>query len=360
MKKIVLGVVVLALVSAAAIAAKRHLDGERIVVQVARAEVGAITTSVSATGTVINREEMTINSPGQGEVVLLNAGEGDAVKKGLVLARLDDRDNRSQIGKARATLRISQQNEDDAKRAYARVQQIFAVGGEARKTLEEAELRLQTMNKEKLVAQEDLHQALAQRERFALSAPVDGIITARAARVGTWVSAGDPLFRLAPAGVREIEVKLDAGDSAAVAVGKVVEAASDAYPGKNWTETITWIAPVTSKDGAANFLAVRISLSPHAPPLVLGQQVDVKIPMVSRSRIVKIPLNATITKQGKRFVAILVDDKIQLLPIVTGVEDLKYSEVTHGLVAGQQIILSEGQALREGAKVTIASHGRSK
>jgi RND family efflux transporter MFP subunit len=316
-------------------------------------ERGSISTFVSAPGNVINRDELTISSPIAGQLIKLHAAEGDTIEKGRLLASFDDRENSILLDKARASLTFAEQNLAEAKRNLERIRQIFEIGGEPRNAVDAAELQVKENQKELLFAKAELHQTQFQRTQLQITAPSAGTLTAAQARAGVWIKPGDPLFKLAPAGVREIEVRLDAADSAAAVLGKTVSVTSDAFAGQSWQEKITWVAPITSKDSTTNSLSVRISLGSDAPPLVLGQQVDVKISTASRDEILKVPSGAIIAMEGAPMVAVAEDSSVRLIPVELGIGDLTHTEITRGLKDGQQIILPEGKPLREGDKIAL-------
>lgn len=351
MKKLSFGIAAFFSAAIAVPFAYSRLNNDGLHVKTVTVKYGAVSTLVSATGNVINRDEFTINSPIAAQLTSVRVKEGDSVRQGQILATLDGREFVIQTDKANAALKLAEQNEVDAKRDWERLEEIFLVGGEARKTVDDAKLRWQTKQKELQVAQQELRQARLQHDRLRITSPVDSTIIARHARVGTWIDAGTPLFKLAPTGMREIEVKLDAGDSAVAVIGKNVSVTTDAYPGREWEEKIIWVAPTTNKDGAANALSVRVSLGLNAPPMVLGQQADVKIVSASVDRALEIPSSAIVSKQGKPLVAVIQNDRVHLIPIVTGIESVTSAEVKSGLSAGQKIILPEGKALREGDKI---------
>ena len=354
MKKFYFGVILLIFFLAAGLTAAKRFNDDGVPVKTLAVERGPISAAVLAAGNVVNREELMINSAVSAQILELGAGEGDLILKGKMLVNLDDRESKTPVDKARTALKFAEKNEANAKRSWEHLQKVFEVGGESRKTVEDAELRWQSSQKESRLVQEDLRQALFQLERYHLTAPIAGTITARAARKGAWVKPGDPLFRLAPLGIKEIEVKLDAGDSAAAVIGKTTVVTSDAFPGKEWQEKIVWVAPATNKEGTSNSLSVRISLGKNAPPLVIGQQADVKVATAERDIALKIPSNTIISKQGKPLVAVIVDDRVHLVPISTGIENLTYTEVISGLNEGQKIIRPEGRTLREGDRVKIS------
>src|SRR4051812_4363157 len=124
MKKIAFGIVFLALVIAAVLFARRQMGDTGIAVKTAIVERGSIRAFFSATGTVINREELVITSPVLAKILELNASEGEFVGKGKILVKLDDRETRIQIEKTRTRLSLLQQAESDAKRDWDRLEKI--------------------------------------------------------------------------------------------------------------------------------------------------------------------------------------------------------------------------------------------
>jgi membrane fusion protein (multidrug efflux system) len=355
MKKLAIGGAAVVLATLAVSIAYGRLNDTGMPVKTAVVEIGPVTAFVSATGHVISREEMTVNSPIAAQLDMVPVKDGDSVQKGQTLARFDGREFAVETEKAIAKLRRAEQSATEAQDDYQRLQQVFQAGGEALKTVDDAKSRWQAMQQELQIAKQELRQARNQQQKLQIVAPAASTVTARHARAGAWVKAGDPLFKLAPAGEREIEVKFDAGDSAAAAVGKAAAVTSDAHPGREWQEKVTWVAPVTNKEGAGNTLNVRMSLGTDAPPLVLGQQVEVKVSSAAVEQTLRVSASAIISRQGRQMIGIIRDGRVHLMPITTGVEGVAWVEVTRGLAQGQRLILPEGKALREGDKVSFAA-----
>lgn len=352
MKKTIFGILFMVLLIVAGLGIQGHLSDRQIPVTTIKVDRGPVTTYVAATGSVIDREELTVVSPVLAQVLSIGPSEGEAVEKGQSLAALDSQEIQVQLSKAEAALKYALQSQSEAKTTWEHLQAIYEVGGESRKAVGDAWLRWQNARKEVSLAQEEVVQAKAQFGRYQLVAPANGVVIGRAARAGTWVRPGDVLFRIAPNGFKEIEVKLDASDSAAAVVGKPVLVSSDAFPGKEWPEKVTWVAPATNRDAASNALGIRISLGKDAPPLVLGQQVDVKIATAVRENVIRIPSNAIVSRQGKSMAATIADGRVRFVPVSVGAENLLYTEITGSLQEGQEIIKPEGKPLRDGEKVT--------
>lgn len=191
-------------------------------------------------------------------------------------------------------------------------------------------------------------------DNLNVTAPFAGLITLSPVRAGQWIIVPpEALFTLADLERREIEVQIDADDSAGIAAGQEVTLSSDAFPGRQWSERVMRLAPSVEKEEAANTVNVYLSLGKAAPPLRLGQQVDVKIRTAFRPKALKVPFAALISKDEKTWVAVIEQGRVKLLPVVTGIEDLTHTEILQGVRAGQQVILAEGKTLNEGDRVRV-------
>lgn len=358
MKKIVLYFLLLLLLGTVVYAGAIGLRGGDMELRGAVLSRGPISSYVSATGTVISRDELTINSPVGGRLSDVMVNEGDDIGAGHLLAKFDAREQAVAIEKLASTLRSAKERSEFAVRDLDSLRRVYQVGGESRRAVDDAELRVATLREERTMAEQSLRQAQLELEKLTLTAPKRSVVTARLARPGVWVRTGDPLFKLAPIDTREIEAKLDASDSAIAVVGKVVTVSSDAYPDKKWQETITWVSPSTSKDGTANNLSARISLGAHAPHLALGQQVDVKLTIDSANNALLLPSNAIIANQGQAKVAVLESGRIHWKPVTTGVESVSMTEIKSGLTLGEKVVVPEGRALREGDRARFAGDVR--
>ncbi len=348
MSKVLYGLLLLICLIALALLVNQRLQDKEVELHAAVVVRGAVNAYVSSAGAVINKEELTLSSPISGQLLAVRVNEGDEVRTGQLLASFDAREFSVALEKAASILKATEQSAEFAARDWAHLLRVYQIGGESRKTVEDAELRYVNLSKERVMAEQSLRQARLDLDKLKLNAPRHSIVTAHVARVGTWVRAGDPLFKLAPVGTREIEIKLDAGDSTTAVVGKAVTVSSEAYLGQDWQEKITWVAPSTNKDGAANTLAVRISLGSAAPRLALGQQVDVRLTSASVNNALQLPTNAIISKQGQPMVAVLDNGRIHLKPITTGIESVNSTEIKSGLTLSEKVALPEGRALREG------------
>jgi membrane fusion protein (multidrug efflux system) len=282
--------------------------------------------------------------------------KGQKVKAGQVLAYLDKREADALLEKARAQAAREREAVDEAARKLRRLREMGRTGGASTQAVEDAETDWRAARARLRVAEAELSVAKIHREKIEITAPFAGVITKKTAEVGQWLEAGTPLFTLVANAGREIEANVDAGDSGIVAVGQTVTVTCDAFPGRAWRETVHWIAPAITADeeDAINTFAVRMTLGPDAPPLLLGQQVDVRIRTARKENVLKLPYGALLDKDDRQQVAVVRDGRVKLVDVSTGIDDFSHIEIVTGLNGNEDVILPQGRkTLENGMAVQI-------
>ena len=327
-------------------------------VDVAIVEQGEIYQAMTYPGKVVSKQKVDIVPPIAGRLVEVLVDEGDNVKKGDLLARLDDREAKTFLSKADASLNSAREDVVLAQRTLERLTQAFKKGAVARQLVEDAEVDLRSAKARESIAEEEVRSAKLGLENPRILSPFDGIVTARLVEVGQWVVPSEILFTVIDPKQREIEVKVDAADSGGIAVGQTVGLSSDAFPGLEWSESVTRLAAATTNVGNANTVSVYISLGSSAPSLRFGQQVDADIRTAWNPNAIKVPFGALISKNGRNWVAVLDtdSDKARMVEVTTGIEDFSHVEIIQGLSVGETIILANGKHIRDGERVTIAAN----
>ena len=329
---------------------------EGVNVQSTVVEQGEIFQSITVPGKVVSKLRVDVTPSIAGRLTNVYVEEGDEVKKDELLARLDDREAKSNLKLSEANLKNAEEDVALAERSLKRLRQAFSKGAVARQLVEEAEVELRSAKARLSVAEEEVRTAKVSLENPRIVAPFSGTITSRYVEVGQWVVPSETLFTLVDQSQREIEVRVDAADSGGIAVGQTVTLASDAFPGLEWTESVTRLAAATSNVGNANTVSVYISLGSSAPSLRYGQQVDAEIRTAWNPSALKVPYGAIINRGGKTYVAVVQDNFVNLVEVETGIEDFTHVEIRQGISVGQHIILANGADIEEGDRVVIGTN----
>ena len=267
------------------------------------------------------------------------------------MLRLDDREAEAQVANAEAGSREAREKVAQTNRTKESLEEVWRVGGTSLQTVKDAESDYQIAVAAREKADAQLRSATLLRDKMKVIAPFTGLITKDTAHVGEWVVPGTPIITLADEKTREIEAVVDDADAGLIAVGESVEISSDAFPGRLWVERVVRLDPAVQKEGTANTITVHISLASNARELRYGQQVDAKIRTAYREKARKVPFEALINKDGKMFVAVMNAGRVQMTPVVSGIENATHVEIREGIQPGQEVILPDGKRLKDGQRV---------
>jgi RND family efflux transporter MFP subunit len=288
---------------------------------------GPAVDAIYATGTVEPTVMLPLAPRVGGRLAARGADEGDQVRKGQVLARLDDADLAGSVDEQRARL-------DYARSQNARVSTLAARGfvssGEAERT--RAELQ---------AAEAALRRLRALREQTVLLAPADGTIIRRDGEVGQYIGPGQAIFVLACCAPLRVTAEIDEEDINRVRVGQAVLLKADALPGQVFEGKVSDVTP--KGDPVARSYRVRIALA--APgALQTGMTVDANLVVAQRDNALLLPASAV------RGDAVWVVDgrHARRRSIVAGIRGAQNIEVRQGLQAGERVVAQPDDALREG------------
>lgn len=327
-------------------------------VEVTSVSQGEIFQSITVPGRVVSKMRVNITPSIAGRITSVNVEEGDQVKTGDLLATLDDREAKSYLTRAKANLESAKEDVILAERSLKRLKQAFDKGAVARQLVEDAEVELRSANARESIAEEEVRTAKLSLENPRVVAPFSGTVTSRTIEVGQWVVPSETLFSLVDESQREIEVKVDAADSGGIAVGQTVNISSDAFPGLNWSESVTRLAAATNNVGNANTVSVYISLGNNAPSLRFGQQVDADIRTAWNPNALKVPYGAIVNKNGVPYVVTIDEGHAKYVQVETGIEDFSHVEILQGVNIGQTVVMANGLDIDNGQKVFLATNSR--
>lgn len=230
-------------------------------VETERAQRRSVTQVVTAFGRAQPEVEVSISPDVSGEVVELSVREGDAVKKGDLLARLKPDDYRAQLKQQRA--RVSQQKatmaerEADsvqARRTYERQKTLHERGvvpesdlQDAQSAYEQAVARLQSARHQVESAEASLQDAREQLEKTRLYAPMNGTVSMLDVEVGERVvgtreRAGTEMMKVARLDQMELEIDVNENDVVNVSSRDTASIEVDAYPDRSFRGVVTEIA----------------------------------------------------------------------------------------------------------------------
>jgi len=332
---------------------------------------------LQATGYVTARRMATVSAQITGTLTEVLIDEGFKVKKGQVLARLDDvalraglvaaeaqlRSSEAQIGQVRAQLA---QAEADARR-----QSELAVSGMSSKQTQEQTAtavkayaaQLEAATRQLDVVKAQVTQARVNYDYATVRAPFDGVVTARAAQVGEIISpfsAGGGFTRTGVGTIVDmdsLEVNVDVNEAyiAQVKSDMPCEAILDAYP--DWKIPAHVVAVIPSADRGKATVKVRVALDQKDERVVPDMGVRVSFlaakPKVQTAPVpgVLLPADALVQRDGANVVFVVTDGHAQQRAVKLGADVGKFKLATEGVKAGEAVVVSPPAGLKNGSTV---------
>ena len=320
----------------------------------------------------------------------VNFREGDRVRKGDVIVRLDDSELRIKVDIQKAVLasaefRLKETEERYmlAKQNYERAKPLFAEGIMPDSRFDEIKTQFAVTGKEYEIAGNALNQArlgikLAEEEleKTNIRAPFDGVISflnatpgelpeysfnSQGAAVSTANITGletEPFCELIDDSVLKVEVPFDETDFMVIKRGQKVNITSDANPGKVLKGKVVYVSPVVSKAAGQNrTIDVEINFDqPNEDTLPVGASVDAEIILETKNDAVVVPTNAVIERDEVKFVYTVVIDRVEKRNVSTGISSWEFIEMLDGVKEGERVITSlDVVGLEEGKRVNISN-----
>jgi RND family efflux transporter MFP subunit len=374
----IVGVAVAALAVAAAGAFAWARFVRAVEVPIVEAAQGTVAARVVGPGTVQARVPVTLAARITATVRQVDADVGDAVKRGQVLAVLDERDLAARRGVVGGQQEAVARNVRAAQAAVAKAQaelelarskqrrdaELLRTGFVSQSVLDasEAALRAAEANLDNaraaLAAREAEAQALAQELRYAdtvlsftrIVAPMDGVIIARLAEAGATVVPGTPILRMVDPATLWIATRVDESVVGRVRVGQ--PATIRLRTGETLTGKVARIA--RQSDAATRELEVNVAFDAPPARFAIDQEAEVTIDAGGEQGVV-VPLAAlTRNAEGVRGVLVVADGRTRFRPVETGGADGERVLIRKGLAAGERIV-AQAQGVRANLRVRAAS-----
>lgn len=323
------------------------------VTRIERADINSIL-PVSGTIAGLPNQDVRVSSLVPGRLASMMVSEGDHVRAGQVLAKIEDRPFLDQIQQAEASVEQAKANLENARLNRERNENLFKRGIAARKDLEDA--RTQVSVNEAALRQAEATRALArlQVSRTEVHSPLDGTVVRRLVSVGEQVdgTAAQPLFEVA--NTREVELfgNVPALYLQRIRVGQTLNIATDAFPGKEFAGRVVAISPAV--DPSTNVGLVRVRIANGAGLLRLGMFLTAQVPLEShRGALIVSPQAIYRDANGQPRIFRVQGDTAEAVPVELGIETQDRVEVLSGAQEGETVILSGGYGLGGQAKIKV-------
>jgi RND family efflux transporter MFP subunit len=337
---------------------------------------------LDASGYVVARREAAVASKITGKMIELDIEEGDRVKAGQIIARLDDSNIRASLNAARAQVEFAkaglaetQVNLTNAQRDYDRQKSLLqgryvsqSAVDNSQTAVDALRAQLATQRSNIEVAERNMDLAERNLEDTIVRAPFSGVVIAKSAQVGEIVSplsAGGGFTRTGIGTIVDmdsLEVEVDVNEAYInrVQPGQAVNSVLNAYP--DWKMPSHVIAIIPTADRAKATVKVRIGLDLKDARIVpdMGVRVsfleDKKAPVEDQppARGVLVPAKALRKDAGVDVIFVLKEQRAQRRTVTLGGAVGDSRQVLSGLHAGEAVILDAPAELKDQAPVRVA------
>lgn len=366
--------VLVALVAAVVVLRLTVFAPEPVAVTVAEVDRGEVEETVTNTraGTVKARRRAKLSPEVGGLVLEIPHREGDSVKAGDVLLRLDprlpaaeaelaDRDRRT----AEARRREACLGAERAAREHARLERLAAEGIVSEDVLDQAASAADTSAAGCVAASAAVERARSavrlahtREDQTVLRAPFDGIVAQVAAEVGEWITPSPPAVPVPPVldvidpSSIYVSAPMDEVDAGVLGPGLPARITVDSLPGRELAGTVTRVAPYVDDVEEQNRtveIEARLADPAVAERLLPGTSADVEVILQVREGVVRIPTAALF--EGDRVLAleggVLVEREVE-----TGLSNWDWTEIVSGLEPGAVVVTSlDRTGVEPGAEV---------
>jgi HlyD family secretion protein len=320
-------------------------------------------------GNLIGEQTVDVAPKTGGRLVSMSVQLGDRVRRGQVIAKIEDREIVEQVRQAEASLEVSKatirQRDADLKVAevnFERSKNLYSRQLLAKQALDDAESRYLAAQAQVDLSKAQAMQTEARLEELRINlqntsvvSPVDGFVGKRNVDPGAMVSQNAPVASVVEISRMRLVANVVEKDLRMVNVGDPAIVEVDAYPGEKFRGRIARVAPVL--DPATRTASMEVEIPNGDTRLKPGMYARVNLQVQDRKGVLLAPKAAVIDFEGKRGVWVADGNKPHFVAVSLGIEDPQRIEITGGLKAGDQIVVAGAATIRASDTIVVAGQG---
>ena len=280
---------------------------------------------------------------------------GDVVKRGDVLVKLDETAIRDSLNSAEAAARASKQALDQAERQVVRMKTLRTSGMTSAQAMDDSEVRRNNALSDLAAARTRAVQARQQLQRTVVRAPFDGVVSERKVSAGDTASVGKELLKVIDPTSMRFEGRVSADRIAMVKPGQSVNFRINGYAGQEFRGVVKRVDPAANE--ITRQVEVLVGFAPGAAqPRVSGLYGEGRIEAETASALM-LPEGALLKAGDSAFAWRLKDRTLNKVGVKLGPRDPRSGqyEVLSGLAAGDTVMRSISSTFTDGQKVEMTA-----
>jgi len=330
---------------------------EALVITVKRADLSI---EVVETGKVQPREKVEIKSKVAGQVEKVFVEEGQVVKKGQTLLRLDPTDIRREVARSEAEVAQAKNAIEYATMMLDRKKRGLAERGVAQIDVDIAENELKVRRVSLQTADVALSAALDRLRYTQIVSPMDGTVIQRGIQPGELLTPGvqatfegKALLTIGDLSTLVVKADFNQIDVAKIALGQKVSITLDALPGRLLSGKVTRIAPasVTPKNRDVEVFPIEAVVEGDATGVRPGMTADLRVHLEKKPAVLSLPIEAVVKDKdsGRSLVTRVISMEkgkaaTEKVTVKTGSRSDVSVEITSGIKEGDRILIRPGSA----------------
>ncbi|GAB3751127.1 efflux RND transporter periplasmic adaptor subunit [Lysobacter olei] len=316
---------------------------ESVPVEVAKATRRSVAASYTGTAPLEARGESQVVAKTSGVALSVMVEEGQHVRAGQVLVRLDV---------ARASLQAAQSAAQMHKlqNEFARAQQLMAQ--KLISTADYDRIRFDLENARAVNRLANLEVSYAN-----VVAPISGVVASKSIKPGNFVQINTPIFRIVDTSRLEMVLNVPERELATLKAGLPVQLKVDALPGRNFQGTVDRVAPVVDSGSGTFRVICAFDGEGMLQPGMFGR---ISIAYDNRADALVVPRTALLEGEAETAVFMVKAGKAQRVPVELGYVDGEWVEVRKGVQLGDQVVVAGKNTLRDGTAVSVIGQPTAK
>ncbi|CAH6907476.1 putative Co/Zn/Cd efflux system membrane fusion protein [Vibrio chagasii] len=315
-------------------------DSPLIPVTIEKAHKQAFTSSINEVGKIRATDSAALTFSASDKILEIHFKDGDSVKKGELIAQLDNTKAKADLDKARSSLAL-------AKSKLKRVQELLKKQPDSMSQQDVEELKEQAN-----LAAADFRQKEALMNDYLLVAPFDGQLTNFNHSVGSKIDSSTALVSLIKLDPVEVQYSIGQSDLGNAKLGQNVSIQVDAFTDEAFSGVVDYIAPAVDESSGRVEVHAHVTNPEHR--LVPGMFAKVSQMTSEDSTKMVVSQNAVQAKDAERFVWVVNGKNIEQRIVELGVNTNDgYVVVEKGLQLGDNVVVTGQQNLKKASLVKV-------
>lgn len=323
-----------------------HMPPARVTVS--EISFGAIVPEAEFVGTVYYPQVSDVASEVSGKVDKVNYEEGDRVKKGHLLVKINSDLIRKDIQTKKALYEQALTDLELSRRDLKRIERLYREEAVAEQVYDEHRFRVTNLEKKSASIKSEMERLEVEFQKKAVRAPFDGVITKKFIDVGEWLSSGTQVATIARDDVVDVVFNIPEDVFISISPGKDirVKVAGTELPGKVF-------AVVPQGDVPTRTFPVKIRVN-NSTSLVAGMEAKTMLPRGQGIKTLIVERDAVVSAYDENAVFVCVDTQAKRFPVkITGYSGSMAGIESSGLEEGMKVVVKGNERLVDGQRLEI-------